>query len=112
MEKKETKKKTFAVVKIGGAQEIVNEGDVLEISRVEGKEGSKFKVRDVLLVAAPDKVKIGTPFVGEAEVTFKILEHTKEKKIEVRKFRAKSRYRRKAGHRQPISKVQVEKIAV
>ena len=111
MEKrKNIKEKIFAVVKVGGSQELVKGGDILEIPQVFGKEVSKFKMRDILLVTTADKLKIGTPFIAGAEVTFKILAHTKGEKIEVRKFRAKSRYRRKTSCRQPITKVQVEKI--
>lgn len=109
-EKKTAKEKSFAVVKIGGAQEVISEGDILKVPRVEGKEGGEFKVKDILLTASSDKVKIGTPVITGGEVTFKILEHSKGEKIEIRKFRAKSRYRRKTGHRQPITKVRVEKI--
>lgn len=113
MVKKETaKEKKFAVIKIGGGQEMVSEGDVLEVPRVEGKEGSTFKTKGVLLVGGLEKIKIGTPTVAGAEVILKILEHGKGKKVEIRKFRAKSRYRRKTGHRQPISKIQVERIKI
>lgn len=121
-EKKITRKKTvkkkaaeqekFAVIKIGGAQEMVREGDLLEVPRMEGKEGSKLKVKDVLLVASSGELTIGTPFVAGAEITCEILEQAKGEKVEIRKFRAKSRYRRATGHRQPITKIQVEKIKV
>lgn len=112
VEKKSGKKKKEAVIRIGGGQELVGEGDILKISRVEGKEGSRYKIKEVLLVLSGDKTKIGTPIVSGAEVTVKILEHGQGEKVEIRKFRAKSRYRRKTGHRQPISKLQVEKIKV
>lgn len=104
------KDKKFAVIKIGGAQEMVREGDLLEVNRLEGKEGSKLKLKDVLLMASEGGLKIGTPTVNGAEVTLGILEHDKGKKIEIRKFRAKSRYRRKTGHRQPVTKIKVEGI--
>lgn len=110
--RKVSKEKKFAVIKIGGSQEMVREGDLLEVPRMEGKEGGKLKAKDVLLVASSRKLKIGTPTVGGVEVTLKLLEHTKGEKVEIRKFRAKSRYRRKTGHRQPITKVQVEEISL
>jgi large subunit ribosomal protein L21 len=103
-------KEKFAVIKIGGAQEIVREGDLLEVNRLEGKEGSKLKLKEVLLVFGGEQIKVGTPNVSGAEVTLEILGHTKGEKVEIRKFRAKSRYRRKTGHRQPITKARVEKI--
>lgn len=112
VEKKVSKGKKRAVIKIGGAQEMVSDGDILEVPRVEGKEGDKFKIKDVLLVISPGRIKIGTPVISGAEVAIKILEHGKGGKIEIRKFRAKSRYRRKTGHRQPITKVQIGKIKI
>ncbi len=110
VEKKTKKKEKEAVIKIGGAQELVSEGDTLTIPKIEGKEGSRYTVRDVLLTTSAGKVKIGTPTVSGAQVTVKILKHGKGEKVEIRKFRAKSRYRRKRGHRQPVTKVKVEKI--
>jgi large subunit ribosomal protein L21 len=109
--KKAPREQKFAVVKIGGGQERVQEGDLINLPRVEGKEGGKFTCKEVLLVVSSKGVKIGTPFVKGSEVSFKILKHGKDKKIEIRKFRAKSRYRRKTGHRQPISELRVERIS-
>ena len=102
----------YAVIKIGGAQQMVREGDLLEVPRVEGKEGGKLKVKDVLLTVSSGEPKIGTPLVRGAEVALQILGHDRGKKVEIRKFRAKSRYRRKTGHRQPISKLRVENIRI
>lgn len=104
------KEEKIAVIKIGGAQELVREGDSLKLNRIGGKEGSKVRLRDTLLVASGGKLKLGAPLVSGAEVVVEILEHGKGEKIGIRKFRAKSRYRRKTGHRQPITKVRVEKI--
>jgi len=109
-EKSVSKGNKFAVVKIGGGQELVREGDLLEVTRLGGEAGTKVRLRDVLLTAVAGKLEIGTPFVAGAEVGLEILEHAKGPKIEIRRFRAKSRHRRKVGHRQPITKVRVEEI--
>ncbi len=100
----------FAVVKLSGSQVVVREGDLLETFRLEGETGGTLEVSDVLAVSTGETLKIGTPLVPGATVSFKILEHAKGPKIEIRKFRAKSRYRRKTGHRQPVTRVRVEKI--
>lgn len=111
MVKKGTSKENrFAVIKIGGGQEVVREGDLLEVMRLEGDVGKNVVLKDVLLTADGDKLEIGAPLVAGAEVELKILEHIKGKKVVIMKFRAKSRYRRKTGHRQLITRVRVEKI--
>jgi len=102
----------FAVIKLSGSQVVVREGDLLEVFRLEGEVGKTLKVDDVLAVSKGGQLEIGTPLVTGAGVELKILEHAKGPKVEIRKFRAKSRYRRKTGHRQSITKVQVVSIKV
>ena len=108
--KKISKEGKLAVVKIGGGQRLLREGDLLKVPRMKEKEKGKFVSKEVLLISSSKGVKVGTPFVKGAEVTFTVLSHGKDKKVEIRKFRAKSRYRRKTGHRQPISELRVERI--
>ena len=70
----------LAVVKTGGKQYIVKEGDVIDIEKIEGKEGSKIKLSEVLLIVDKDKVKIGGPFVKGAEVELEIKSQFKDRK--------------------------------
>lgn len=99
----------YAVIELSGSQFLVSEGDKLKVNRLSKDEGETFSLAPLLLVSEGE-VFIGQPNVENALVELKILEHKKDKKIEVRRFKSKSRYRRKKGHRQPISLVEVAKI--
>jgi len=99
----------FAVIKTGGKQYKVQEGDVLSIEKLETKEG-EVVFDDVLLVANDKDVKVGKPNVSGAKVQAKVLEEGKGKKKMVFRYHSKTRYRKKKGHRQPYTKVQITKI--
>lgn len=111
--KKEPEKKTrtFVVIKTGGKQYKVKEGQELLVEKLEGKEGEKVTFGDVLLIAKDKDVKIGTPTVPQAKVEGKIISQEKGKKIIVFKMKPKKRYRKKAGHRQLLTRVKIEKIS-
>jgi len=101
----------IAVIKTGGKQYVVKEGDVLSIEKIDAAEGAKVSF-DVLLMAEADgsKVEIGEPMLS-GKVDAEVVENGRAKKIEVVKYKAKSRYRRRVGHRQPYTKVKINKIA-
>lgn len=103
-------KKPFAVVELGGAQELVCLGDKLEIHHLDVEKGKLFSTDKVLLFADGDEIKVGTPYVKGLIVAFKVLEHKKGEKIKVIRFKAKSRYRRTRGHRQQLSVLEVTKL--
>lgn len=100
----------YAVIKIGGKQYRVSEGDELLVDKIEVGEGKIINFDEVLLLVDGEKVKIGDPRVRGAKVKAKILAQLKGEKIRVAKFRAKSRYRRVKGHRQLLTKIQIKKI--
>ncbi|MBS4537165.1 50S ribosomal protein L21 [Clostridium sp. D2Q-11] len=100
----------YAVIETGGKQYRVQEGDTLFVEKVAGNEGDNIKFDKVLLVSNDGDVKVGKPFVEDVTVDASIVEHGKGKKIIVFKFKAKKDYRRKQGHRQPYTKVKIEKI--
>lgn len=100
----------YAVIETGGKQYRVQEGDVLFIEKVAGNEGESLSFDKVLLVSNGEEVKVGKPYVDGVSVTGNIVEHGKAKKIIVYKFKRKKDYRRKQGHRQPYTKVRIEKI--
>ena len=100
----------YAVIKTGGKQYKVSEGEILEIDKIEGKKDQKIDFSDVLLVADGDKVEIGQPMVLEAKVTAKIIDQVKGEKIRVARFKSKVRYRKVKGFRAQLTKVQIEKI--
>jgi large subunit ribosomal protein L21 len=100
----------LAIIKTGGKQYKVSPGDKLKIEKVEKKEGEEIIFDQVLLVEKNNKVQVGTPLVKDAKVSGKVLVQGKADKIIIFKFKAKTRYRKKAGHRQPFSEVEITKI--
>ncbi|PJE76539.1 50S ribosomal protein L21 [Candidatus Uhrbacteria bacterium CG10_big_fil_rev_8_21_14_0_10_48_16] len=103
---------TFAVIKAGGKQYIVREGQELKIEKLESEVGATINF-DVLLVSDDEgtATQIGTPILSGAKVSATILEHDRADKVSVIKYKSKSRYRRNVGHRQPFTRVKIEKIA-
>lgn len=99
----------YAIIKTGGKQYVVEECKVISIEKLDVEEGAEVTFDEVLLVSGDD-VKIGQPNVAGAKVTGKVLEQGKERKIRIFKYKAKSNYRRRQGHRQPFTKVKIEKI--
>jgi len=100
----------LAVIKTGGKQYIVKKGDKIKIEKVKEAQDQEIIFDQVLLVEKAKKIKIGTPFVEGAKVTGKVLEHGKGEKIIVFKYKPKKRYRKKQGHRQPYTLVEITKI--
>ena len=100
---------SFAVIKTGGKQYKVAEGDVLSVEKLEHKE-DKVVFDQVLLADNGKDVKIGKPLVPGAKVEAKVIEDGKGDKKMVFKFKSKTRRRKKKGHRQPYTKVQITKI--
>lgn len=99
----------YAVIKTGGKQYRVSEGDIIEVDKLEVKE-DRVIFDNVLLLVTDDSVQIGKPFILDAKVMGKLLEQKKGDKIRVAKFKSKVRYRRVAGFRAMLSKIQIEKI--
>lgn len=95
-----------AVIKTGGKQYRVNEGDIIYVEKLNANEGDEVKFEEVLMIDS----KIGTPTLDGAAVTAKVLKQGKAKKITVFTYKAKKNEKRKLGHRQPYTKVQIEKI--
>ncbi|WP_425446590.1 50S ribosomal protein L21 [Dethiothermospora halolimnae] len=100
----------YAVIETGGKQYRVQEGDTVFVEKIQGNENDKVVFDKVLLVSNDGDIKVGKPHVEGGEVEGTILEQGKAKKIIVFKYKAKKDYRRKQGHRQPYTKVKIEKI--
>ncbi len=98
----------YAIIATGGKQYRVSEGDVIYIEKLENELDSE--VTFPVLMLGGDKVVLGTPEVKGASVTGKVLQHGRGQKIVVYKFKAKKNYRRKQGHRQPFTKVEITGI--
>ncbi len=101
----------FAVIKTGGKQYKVSEGDVLEIEKLEKEEGEEV-IFDQVLLLKNDELKIGKPTVEGATVKAEMVKQGKEDKKIVYKYKPKKRQRKKKGHRQPFSRIRIKKIAV
>ncbi len=101
----------FAVIETGGKQYKVNEGDVIFVEKLECAEGEKVVFDKVLAVSSDDGFKTGKPTVDGATVTANVVKNGKNKKIYVMTYKSKKNEKKKIGHRQPYTKVQIEKIA-
>ncbi|MBI2446683.1 MAG: 50S ribosomal protein L21 [Parcubacteria group bacterium] len=99
----------LAVIKTGGKQYIVKEGDRLKVEKIDAKEGDNFDF-DKVLLAADKEVNIGMPFVEGAKVSAKVLKQGRTRKIVVFHYHSKTRYKKKAGHRQHFTEVEILKI--
>ena len=100
----------YAIIKTGGKQYKVAEGDVITVEKLEAEVGAVVTFDQVLTVVKEDGVVVGKPVVEGAKVTAKVEAQGKDKKILVFKYKAKSNYRKRQGHRQPFTKVVIEKI--
>ncbi len=100
----------YAVIATGGKQYRVAEGDVLFVEKLAGEIDEQVVFSDVLTVVEDGSVKLGAPYLAGAKVTAKVLKQGKDKKILVYKYKSKANYRRRQGHRQPYTKVSIEKI--
>ena len=102
----------LAVIRTGGKQYLVREGDVVKIEKLsaEAIKGGKVDFKEVLMVCEGEKVKIGRPLITGQKVSAEVLEEGRDKKISVVHYKSKSRYFKRNGHRQPFLKVKITKI--
>lgn len=101
----------YAIIETCGRQYRVAEGDIVFLEKLEANEGEKVIFDKVLLISNDGKVKVGTPTVKNAKVEATVVEHGKGKKVIVFKYKAKKNERKKQGHRQPYTKIKIEKIS-
>ncbi len=100
----------FAVIVTGGKQYKVNEGDVIFIEKLDVEAEDKVTFDKVLALSNGDKFTVGAPFVEGASVEAKVVKNGKGPKIHILKYKSKKDSKKKIGHRQPYTKVQIEKI--
>lgn len=100
----------YAIIKTGGKQYQVKEGDILKVEKLDVEQGSTYDFEEVVLVSNEGDVKVGSPLVDGAKVSAEVLEHGKGKKIVVFKYKAKKGYAKKQGHRQPFTRVRINTI--
>jgi len=102
----------LAIIKTGGKQYKVAPGDKIKIEKIDKKEGREITFKEVLLLEKNRKLEIGTPFIKGAKVVGKILSQGKDKKVIVFKYKPKTRYKKKAGHRQLFTEIEIIKIEI
>ncbi|MBX4215953.1 50S ribosomal protein L21 [Candidatus Parcubacteria bacterium] len=102
----------FAIIETGGKQYLVRKGDTVRIEKLSGdhKEGDAVTFDQVLLLEGENETKLGAPYLSGTAVKAKIVAIGRAKKVEVLKYKAKSRYRKLRGHRQPFMTVSIESI--
>jgi large subunit ribosomal protein L21 len=101
----------YAVIKTGGKQYKVSEGDTLKVEKIAADEGANIELDQVLLVADGDSIQVGTPLVAGGKVTATVKSHGRGKKVEIVKFRRRKHYRRQMGHRQHYTELQITGIS-
>jgi large subunit ribosomal protein L21 len=100
----------YAIIETGGKQYRVSEGDVLRVEKLPADVGEIVELDKVLALSKEDGLQVGKPWLESSKVTAKVLQHGKGDKIIVFKYKPKKNYRRKQGHRQPFTEIQIEKI--
>ncbi len=100
----------FAVIKSGGKQYIVQQGDVLDVEKLDVEQGQKVVFDQVLLIDDDGKSQIGTPLLENVRVSAEVLENFKDKKVIVFKKKRRKQYKKKIGHRQQLTRVKIEQI--
>ncbi|NLB52462.1 MAG: 50S ribosomal protein L21 [Syntrophomonadaceae bacterium] len=100
-----------AVMKTGGKQYKVSEGNILKVEKIDAEVGDKITFDEVLfLTDGEGNVKVGNPVVSDAKVIAEVIQQGRDKKVIVYKYKRRKNYHKKQGHRQPFTKIKIEKI--
>ena len=102
----------YAVIKSGGKQHKVEEGEVISIEKLNAEEGDKVEFEEVLAIKSEGKLQVGSPAIEGAKVTGTVLSQEKDKKVVIMKMRRRQDYRSKQGHRQKLTKVKIDSIKI
>lgn len=100
----------YAILETGGKQYRVSEGDVITVEKIPGEAGDAVEFDKVLLISNDGDVKVGSPYIDGAKISGEIVETGKGKKVIVFKYKSKKDYRRKQGHRQPFTSVEITSL--
>src|ERR1700704_5982355 len=103
---------TYAIIKTGGRQFRVAEGDTIDVDLLDVDSGKTATFGDVLMFADGDNVTRGNPLIAEAKVTSEVLDQRKDKKIIAFKFKRRKGYHRPVGHRRKLTRVKIKSISV
>ena len=100
----------YAVIKTGGKQYKVSEGETLKIEKLEVEPGKKVTFNEVLMIADGENVQVGSPLVDKASVEAKVISQGKSKKVNILKFKRRKNSMKRQGHRQLFTEIQIGKI--
>ncbi len=100
----------YAVIKTGGKQYKVSQGDILKVEKLNAAPGDEIEISDVLMLVDGEEVTLGTPVVEGASVKAKIIEQGRAKKVIVFKKKRRKGYRVKNGHRQPFTAIEIQQV--
>ncbi len=100
----------YAVIKSGGKQYKVREGDTLRVEKIDVEEGGEISLDDILMVADGDDISVGTPIVAGATVAATVKSHGRGPKIKVIKFKRRKQHRKQMGHRQAYTELEITGI--
>lgn len=100
----------FAVIETGGKQYIVSSGTKIKVEKLDAEAGAGFSFDKVLLRVSGEKVEVGTPYLSEAKVGGTVLRQARDRKKIVFKYHSKTRYRKKKGHRQHFTEVEIKNV--
>lgn len=102
----------YAVIRSGGKQYIVSEGEEIIVDKIDAKAGDKYKFAEILMVNTGDNISIGQPLLEKASVSGSVVEQLKGEKVTTIKFKSKVHYRRKTGFRAQLTKIKIQKVEV
>lgn len=102
----------YAVIKTGGKQYRVSEGDLLKVEKISGEKGSQVSFNEVLMVSKDGHIQVGRPFVEGAVVLGEIVDDVKGPKITIFKMKRRKGFRKKTGHRQTLTSLKIKEISI
>jgi len=100
----------YAVIKTGGKQYRVSQGDRLKVDSLDAETGAELNLSDVLMLGSGESVTIGSPLIANASVSARVVEHGKAKKVRIIKFKRRKHYRKQMGHRQNFTELEITGI--
>ena len=101
----------YAVIETGGKQYMVTEGDVIRVEKLDAEVGSTLTIKEVVAFSKNDEMKVGNPYVAGASVKAEVLGQGKADKVIIYKYKAKKDYRKKNGHRQPYTELEIKSVS-
>jgi large subunit ribosomal protein L21 len=102
----------YAVVKTGGKEYRISQGDLIRVEKMRGKVGDQVTMKDILMISHEDQVRVGNPLLANAVITGEIVQQVKGKKVLTYKMKRRKNYRRTKGHRQTYTYIRVNDISL